>query len=276
MTDRYAVFGNPIAHSRSPDIHARFATATGQDLVYERQLVPLDGFAAAAEKFFREGGKGLNITLPFKREAFAWATRLTDRARRAGAVNTLARLDGGVLGDNTDGAGLARDITVNLGWPLAGRKVLVLGAGGAVRGVLEPLLARGPAALVIANRTVARASELAADFSDLGTVRGCGFVDLQGQSFDLVINGTSASLAGDLPPLPAGLLAPGARCYDMAYGREPTVFMAWAAQQGASAVADGLGMLVEQAAEAFELWRGVRPGTGPVIAWLRRGLTSDV
>ncbi|HLS97657.1 MAG: shikimate dehydrogenase [Porticoccaceae bacterium] len=274
MTDRYAVFGNPVAHSRSPDIHARFAAATGQDLVYDRQLVALGGFASAARAFFTAGGKGLNVTLPFKEDAFSFADTLSPRARRAGAVNTLALRGEAVLGDNTDGAGLVRDIRANLGWELAGRRVLVLGAGGAVRGVLAPLLAEGPARLVIANRTLARAAELATAFADLGPVAGGGFAELDGQTFDLVINGTSASLAGDLPPLPEGLLAPGARCYDMMYGKAPTVFMAWAADRGA-VVADGLGMLVEQAAEAFLLWRGVRPETAPVVAWLRAGLTSD-
>lgn len=272
MTDSYAVFGNPIEHSRSPDIHARFAAATGQDMRYSRQLVPIDGFAAAAEAFFRSGGKGLNITLPFKQEAYAWATALTPRARRAGAVNTLAACDdGSILGDNTDGAGMVRDILVNQGWRIEGRRVLILGAGGAVRGVLEPLLAEKPQAVTIANRTAAKALALAAEFSELGSVSGCGYEALGGAQFDLVINGTSASLSGDLPPLPADLLRAGACCYDMAYGREPTVFMAWAKAHGAVAVADGLGMLVEQAAEAFFLWRKVRPETGQVIAWLRRG-----
>lgn len=275
MTDRYAVFGNPVAHSRSPDIHARFAAATGQDLVYHRQLVPLDGFAAAARDFFAAGGQGLNVTVPFKEEAFAFAETLSPRARRAGAVNTLALRDGGVLGDNTDGVGLVRDIRVNLGWTVAAQRVLVLGAGGAVRGVLAPLLAEGPARLVIANRTVARAVELATAFADLGSIVGGGFDELHGQAFDLVINATSASLAGHLPPLPEGLLAPGARCYDMMYGSEPTVFLGWASNRGAM-VSDGLGMLVEQAAEAFLLWRGIRPETAPVVAWLRASLTPDV
>jgi len=277
VTDSYAVFGNPIAHSRSPDIHARFAAATGQDMTYRRQLVPVDGFAEAAEAFFRSGGKGLNITLPFKQEAFAWAAELTPRARRAGAVNTLAPLSSGaILGDNTDGAGMVRDILANQGWGLAARRVLILGAGGAVRGVLEPLLAERPATVTIANRTSGKALELARAFSELGAVEGCGYDGLAGRSFEVVINGTSASLAGDLPPLPDDLLAPAACCYDMAYGREPTVFMAWAERHGAAAVADGLGMLVEQAAEAFFLWRGVRPETEPVIGALRAGLTSDV
>ncbi|MFA5494753.1 MAG: shikimate dehydrogenase [Porticoccaceae bacterium] len=273
MTDRYAVFGNPIAHSRSPDIHARFAAQTGQDLVYDRQLVAVDGFAAAADDFFRAGGLGLNITVPFKLDAWRYAGALTDRARHAGAVNTLARLaTGAILGDNTDGAGLVRDIRSNLGWPIAGQRLLVLGAGGAVRGVLEPLLAERPLSVTVANRTEDKALALAAAFGGLGAVAGCGFAALEGRAFDLVINGTSASLAGDLPPLPEGLLASGACCYDMMYGREPTVFMAWAAGRGAAAMADGLGMLVEQAAEAFFLWRGVRPATESVIEAVRAAL----
>jgi shikimate dehydrogenase len=275
MSDSYAVFGNPIAHSRSPEIHTSFARQTGQDMSYRRQLVASDGFEAAAEDFFNRGGRGLNVTVPFKLEAFAYADTLTPRARRAGAVNTLVRQpDGGILGDNTDGVGLVRDITHNLGWTIRGRRVLILGAGGAVRGVLEPLLAEGPAELVIANRTPAKAEELAELFADLGPVAGCGFDRLAGRRFELVINGTSASLAGDLPPLPEGLVGAGCHCYDMMYGDGPTVFMAWARGCGAEA-ADGLGMLVEQAAESFLLWRGTRPETGPVIAGLRAALAAS-
>lgn len=277
MTDRYAVFGNPIAHSRSPQIHRLFAAQTGEDLVYERQLVEQGSFVAAADGFFRAGGKGLNITVPFKLDACSYAGQLTPRARRAAAVNTLAlQADGSVLGDNTDGAGMVRDILHNLGWSIRGKKVLLLGAGGAVRGVIEPLLSERPLTITIANRTVEKAVELAAAFADLGPVEGCGFANLEGRTFDLVINGTSASLGGDLPPLPPGILAPGCCCYDMMYGNQPTVFMVWAGNHGASQVADGLGMLVEQAAEAFYLWRGVRPETAPVIEELRGGLTSDL
>jgi shikimate dehydrogenase len=275
VTDRYAVFGNPIEHSRSPEIHALFAAQTGQAMSYGRECVPRDGFAEAADAFFAGGGRGLNVTVPFKEDAWRYAARLTERARRAGAVNTLMLAEGGaVLGDTTDGAGLVRDIRGNLAWPVPAVRVLVLGAGGAVRGVLQPLLESVPASLTIANRTPARALALAEAFSDLGTVIGCGFDALPGQVFDLVINGTSASLAGDLPPLPDTLLAEGARCYDMMYAREPTVFMAWASSHGAGAVADGLGMLVEQAAESFHLWRGVRPDTKPVIARVRQSLQS--
>ena len=271
MTDRYAVFGNPIAHSRSPEIHSRFAAATGQDMVYHRQLVPVDGFVETAQAFFRDGGKGLNITLPFKQQAFTWATELTQRARLAGAVNTLAAGDGAILGDNTDGAGLVRDMLVNRGWTLAAQRVLVLGAGGAVRGVLEPLLATQPASVTIVNRTADKAVALASAFAELGPVTGCGYEGLAGQSFDLVINGTSASLAADLPPLPDDLLNAGAACYDMMYGAAPTPFMAWGTARQA-AVADGLGMLVEQGAESFRLWRGVSPATAPVLAQLRAEL----
>jgi len=272
MTDRYAVFGNPIAHSKSPDIHGRFAVQTGQDLTYDRQCVAVDGFAAAADQFFASGGKGLNITVPFKQDAFGYAAELTARARRAGAVNTLAyQSNGRILGDNTDGAGLVRDIRANLGWEIGGKRLLILGAGGAVRGVLAPLLAQEPHLLFIANRTKAKALALADEFADLGPIVGGGYDALSGQAFDLVINGTSASLAGDLPPLPEQLLAPKACCYDMMYGKDDTPFMAWSRYRG-GAVADGLGMLVEQAAESFQLWRGVFPHTAAVIEALRRQL----
>ncbi len=273
--DRYAVFGNPIKHSKSPLIHAAFAEQTGQAMEYRAQRVEPGHFAEAVQGFFAGGGRGLNITLPFKTEAFELAQVLSPRAQRAGAVNTLMRLDDGQLfGDNTDGAGLVRDLDVNLGWRIAGRRVLVLGAGGAVRGVLEPLLALGPGLLVVANRTVSRALDLAREFADLGPVRGCSFEALNGNHYDLVINATSAGLDGELPPLPAHLLSEHACCYDMLYGNEPTLFMRWAAGHTAWAVADGLGMLVEQAAESFALWRGVRPLTAPVIESLRTRLAA--
>lgn len=267
MPDLYAVFGNPIAHSKSPLIHAEFARQTGQDLVYEARLAPLDGFAAAVDAFRAEGGKGANVTVPFKGEAFRYATALTARARLAEAVNTLKFEPAGVLGDNTDGIGLVRDITLNLGEPVRGRRVLLMGAGGAARGVLSPLLDEEPALLFIANRTPERAEALAARFAALGPVRGGGYEALGGQRFDLVINATSASLEDALPPLPESVFAPGALAYDMMYGRQ-TPFMAFAREHGARAC-DGLGMLVEQAAESFFLWRGVRPETAPVIALLR-------
>ena len=280
MTDRYAVFGNPIAHSKSPTLHRLFAAQTGQDLRYEAELVPVGGFRAAADRFFDEGGRGLNITVPFKGDAFAYAAELSERARLAGAVNTLARqADGRVLGDNTDGIGMLRDITVNLGWVVRQRAVLVLGAGGAVRGVLGPLLEERPRRLVVANRTVAKAQQLADLFTEVASAAGgtpdrveaCSLEALAGQRFDLVINGTSASLASDLPPLPDDLLNGGAACYDMMYSAEPTPFMVWGGARQA-AVADGLGMLVEQGAESFRLWRGILPDTAPVLAQLRAEL----
>lgn len=275
MTDRYAVFGNPIKHSLSPLIHAEFARQTGRDISYQRQLVELGGFVAAAKAFFSTGGKGLNITLPFKIEAHHFADQLSERARRAGAVNTLAVLgDEMILGDNTDGAGLSRDILVNQGWQITGKTLLLLGAGGAVRGVLEPLLRERPAKLVIANRTASKAEALAMEFADLGQVIGCGFEALAGLSFDVIINGTSASLAGDLPPLPPGLVTAHSCCYDMMYAAKPTAFLQWANNQGVHRRADGLGMLVEQAAEAFHLWQSIRPVTVPVIAHIRAQLAQ--
>jgi shikimate dehydrogenase len=270
MDDRYAVFGNPIEHSLSPQIHTAFAEQTGQHMQYTRQLVEPNGFSEAAGDFFDQGGKGLNITVPFKLDAYAYASRLTRRARQAGAVNTLAKQpDGEVLGDNTDGAGLVHDLINNLQWEIAGKNLLVVGAGGAVRGVLAPLLDCKPVSLVIANRTAEKARGLATAFGDLGPVSASGFDALAGRTFDIIINGASTSLSGDLPPLPPGLLAPGACCYDMVYGSRPTVFIDWATRQGAEQVADGLGMLVEQAAESFALWRGVKPQTLPVINLLR-------
>jgi shikimate dehydrogenase len=269
MTDHYAVFGNPIEHSKSPMIHRAFAEQTGQDISYNKQRVEAGGFDAAADAFFDSGGKGLNITVPFKQDAYSYAVKLSARARRAGAGNTLSLLDGLVRGDNTDGAGLVRDIADNLGWQIKGKRLLILGAGGAVRGVLEPLLEQQPQHIVIANRTVDKALQLAKGFAEMGYLCGCGLDMLEGQQFDLVINGTSASLNSELPPLPDDLLAADGCAYDMMYGAEPTVFMGWAGERGVTDIADGLGMLVEQAAESFYIWRGIRPKTGPVIAELR-------
>jgi shikimate dehydrogenase len=280
MTDKYAVFGNPIKHSKSPEIHRAFAVQTLQAMEYNRQLVELDDFAKAVDQFFQAGGRGLNITVPFKQDAYSYGSRITARARRAGAVNTLAmQADGTVLGDTTDGVGLVTDIKDNLGWPIKAKRILILGAGGAVRGVLEPLLAEHPQHIVIANRTIDKALQLSKGFAELGYILGCGLDMLEGQEFDLIINGTSASLQGDLPPLPDSLVAPSSdssktACYDMMYGAEPTVFMSWARQRGALA-ADGLGMLVEQAAESFSLWRGIRPDTRHVIDALRLKLAAD-
>jgi shikimate dehydrogenase len=268
--DRYAVIGHPVAHSRSPRIHALFAAQTGQSLVYERIDATPAEFAVVARDFFARGGRGLNVTLPHKEAASVLCAHLTPRARRARAVNTLmAQGDGTLLGDNTDGAGLVRDLEVNLGLAVTGLRLLLIGAGGAARGVLGPLLERGPRELVIANRTPQRALQLAAEFSGVAPVRGCG-LDVAGAGFDLIINGTSASLAGELPALPRSVVQPGTVCYDMAYGREDTVFVRWAHAQGAARAIMGLGMLVEQAAESFLLWRGVRPDTAPVLAALQR------
>ena len=276
MTDKYAVFGNPIGHSKSPVIHGQFAEQTAQSLTYNKQLVAEDGFEAAADSFFNSGGKGLNITVPFKQDAYSYAARTTPRARRAGAVNTLSReADGTVLGDTTDGVGLVNDIKGNLGWDIRHKRVLILGAGGAVRGVLEPLLEEQPQHIVIANRTVDKALQLAKGFAEFGYLLGCGFDMLDEQRFDLIINGTSAGLQGELPPLPDSLIDndSATACYDMLYGAEPTPFVQWAQQRGAQ-TSDGLGMLVEQAAESFALWRGVRPQTAAVIADLRAQLSN--
>ncbi|QTP60450.1 shikimate dehydrogenase [Billgrantia antri] len=270
MTDRYCVFGNPISHSKSPTIHAAFAAQTGETIDYTAIAAPLDDFAGAWRRFTAEGGRGANVTVPFKEEAFRLCDTLSRRAQRAGAVNTLLLgKNGQTYGDTTDGIGLVRDLERHA-VTLAGARLLVLGAGGAVRGVLEPLLAAKPASLFVANRTAEKAEALASDFRDLGAISGGGFDSISGP-FDLVINGTSASLAGDLPPLPDDLFVGGATAYDMMYGAEPTVFLQWAGERGARGV-DGLGMLVEQAAESFFQWRGKRPDTAPVLEMLRRSL----
>lgn len=265
MPDRYAVIGNPIEHSRSPFIHAQFARETEQDLIYEKLLAPLDSFENTVKQFFNEGGKGLNVTVPFKEEAFRFANTLTERAQLAGAVNTLAlQADGTVLGDTTDGAGLVGDLIRN-NMPITDARVLILGAGGAVRGVLEPLLKAKPATVVIANRTASKAHELAEIFGHLGNIHGCGFTELDTSVFDTVVNGTSASLSGDLPPIPSSVFAKDAAAYDMMYSQELTPFLAWAEQCGVTHLADGIGMLVGQAAESFKLWRGVEPCVKTVI-----------
>jgi len=271
MTDRYAVIGNPIAHSKSPQIHAVFSRQTLQDMRYEAMLAPVDGFAAAVRAFIAAGGRGMNVTVPFKLEACALADTRSPRAEAAGAVNTLIFSANGIHGDNTDGAGLVADLTRNLGVSLAGRRILLLGAGGAARGALLPLLEQHPAALHLANRTAEKAQALRAAFAAQAGAccfEASGFAALAGQSFDLIINATAASLADEAPPLPDGLYAPGSLAYDMVYGRE-TPFLTAARMQGAARLADGLGMLVEQAAESFFLWRGVRPSTAPVLAELR-------
>lgn len=274
MTDLYAVFGNPINHSKSPHIHRQFAEQTGQDMHYTKQMVNEGEFEQAAQDFFAQGGKGLNITVPFKLNAFEFAQKRTARAERAGAINTLARLaDGTILGDNTDGIGMIHDMH-NLGWDLEGKRILILGAGGAVRGILQPLLEENPAQVVIANRTKSKAEELAKNFHDLGNVQAQAFEQLTGEVFDIVINGTSASMQGELPPLPDNLLAANACCYDMMYGAEPTIFLRWAIERGAAQTADGLGMLIGQAAEAFYLWRQIRPEVIPVITAMRRQIAE--
>ena len=273
--DRYAVFGNPIKHSLSPQIHTAFAEQTGEELSYRRHLVETDRFARAAKTFFKNGGKGLNITVPFKLDAFEFADRLSPRAEAAGAVNTLALQDDGqIYGDNTDGVGLLRDIQQNLGWPVEDKRILLLGAGGAVRGILKPLLQARPSLVVVANRTPEKARDLAQQFDKMGPVRGCSYQGLGGNQFDLIINGTSASLSGDLPPLQGDVMGDEVCCYDMMYAAEPTPFMRWAASEAAWATADGLGMLVEQAAESFCIWRGHHPETRPVIAAMRDYLES--
>ena len=275
MTDRYAVMGNPVAHSKSPRIHTLFASQTGQDIEYSAILVEPGGLASAVGEFHTGGGRGLNITVPFKEDAWALAARRSDRAELAGAVNTLV-LDaaGKHFGDNTDGAGLVRDLTLNHGCALTGKRVLLVGAGGAAQGVIEPLLIEQPALLEVANRTPAKAVELARRFCGLGRIEGCGLDGPDGQSFDVIINATSASLSGEVPALPNSVVHGNSWCYDMMYGDEPTAFVRWGMEQGAAHSVDGLGMLVEQAAESFYLWRCVHPDTGPVIAELRNEQVS--
>jgi shikimate dehydrogenase len=263
------VFGHPIKHSKSPRIHRLFAEQTGQTLEYTAVEVPAEQFQTTVTMFFAEGGKGLNCTLPLKELAWSYADNKTERAQLSKAVNTLAlQADGSILGDNTDGIGLVTDLMTNHAIPLSGVRILILGAGGASRGIILPILEQSPQSLVIANRTVDKAAKLAAEFHAKGPVTGCGFDDLSNQQFDLILNATSASLSGQLPPLPAGLLAAGGNCYDLAYGNEPTAFVRWGLENHATNSLDGLGMLVEQAAEAFFIWRGVRPKTRPVIELL--------
>ena len=270
MIDRYAVLGNPVAHSKSPRIHTLFASQTDQQLQYEAIRVESGKLADAVGDFQTRGGKGLNITVPLKEEAWMLANTRSGRAERAGAVNTLVLNQSGEhFGDNTDGTGLLRDLLHNHDITLQNKRLLLVGAGGAARGVIEPLLLEKPSLLVIANRTAEKAVTLARLFCDLGHTEGCGLDDVAGQSFDLIINATAASLAGQVPALPDDVVTKDSRCYDMMYGDKPTAFMDWAQQRGAARCMDGLGMLVEQAAESFFLWRSVRPETGPVIRALR-------
>jgi shikimate dehydrogenase len=275
MIDRYAVIGNPVAHSKSPQIHTLFAHENGQDIAYARLLAPLDGFRETVERFRAEGGRGLNVTVPFKEEAYRLATLHSERARAAEAVNTLRFDADAIFGDNTDGEGLVRDIRDNLGFAIAGQRILLLGAGGAARGVIGPLVAEGPKDITIANRTLERAEALERHFAPLlgphfaPRLRASAYDALSGSRFDIVVNATSASLAGALPPLPRGVFAAGSLAYDMMYGRGLTPFLEWARGQGAGLTADGLGMLIEQAAESFLIWRGIRPRTATVLASLR-------
>ncbi len=270
MTDLYAVMGHPLTHSKSPRIHAAFAQQTGQQLDYRALPVELGTFPVRVRDFFATGGKGLNITVPFKQEAWELAQVRSPQAELAGAVNTLLQdATGRLHGHNTDGLGLVRDILKNHRGRFAGTSILVLGAGGATRGILLPLLQQQPARLCIANRTVSKAGELAMLFRTHGPVSSCGYDALRGQQFDWVLNATAASLQGELPPLSPGLVHAQSWCYDLMYGSEPTIFCRWAQQNGAQQALDGLGMLVEQAAESFWLWRGVRPDTAPVLAELR-------
>jgi shikimate dehydrogenase len=274
MPDRYAVIGNPIAHSKSPLIHEAFARSTHQDMVYERLLAPLDGFRAAVERFAAEGGKGLNVTIPFKREAFEIATSSTERARLAGAVNTLRYSGGAWQADNTDGVGLVRDLVANLGVDVRGRPVAILGAGGAAHGIVKPLLDAGASSITVSNRTMAKADEIVEQFSRYGKVAAVAPHGYAGPGHDVVINATSLGMGGkpvsDFPFEPS-LVAPGAFAYDLIYSDTETPFMHWARAHGAARASDGMGMLIEQAAESFALWRGVRPDTRPVFALLRPG-----
>jgi len=272
VNDRYVVIGNPIAHSKSPQIHARFAEQTSQSIDYERLLAPLDAFDQTLKSFIASGGRGANVTVPFKLDAFRAATQLSPRARAAEAVNTLKFDAGEIFGDNTDGVGLVRDIVYNAKFEISGKAVLLLGAGGAARGVIQALLSESPSQLVIANRTPERANVLVEQFAHeaKGVLQASSFADLQ-SNFDLIINATSASLASELPAVPAAIFTSQSFVYDMMYSSNPTLFMQLAESHGA-VTRDGLGMLVEQAAESFFVWRGVRPETASVYQWLRTQL----
>jgi len=269
MTDAYGLFGYPVHHSWSPFIHGMFARQTAQDMAYRLYESPPERFRSDALEFFSHGGRGLNVTLPHKRAAADLVNELTPRAERADAVNTIVRREELLLGDNTDGAGLLADLVRNLKLRWKSPRILVLGAGGAARGAIEPLLSLAPRLLVIANRTAERAHALAQEFAGLGELRGCQFSQLEHQRFDLIVNATSASLRGEVPLIPIDVVDSMTTCYDMAYGVGDTPFVAWARRLGAARAEQGWGMLVEQAAEAFELWRGVRPDTAPVLEVLR-------
>ena len=272
--DDYAVMGNPISHSKSPSIHTLFAEQTQQSILYTAIHVDLGGFKQAVGNFTAAGGKGLNVTVPFKQEAWDLVSERSERAERAGAVNTIIIKDEKLIGDNTDGIGLVNDLTINHSIDLKGKNILLMGAGGAARGVLIPLLKQNPTSLFIANRTPDKAKDLAEDFKDVGNVNGGGYEAITDLKFDIVINATAASLQGDLPSLPDSLLNDDASCYDMMYSAKPTPFMVWATEHNAAKVLDGLGMLVEQAAESFSIWRGVKPETQNVIKKLREELQA--
>ena len=270
--DNYCVMGNPVSHSKSPQIHAAFAEQTRQKIFYQAILVDEGKFKDAIKEFQHQGGKGLNITVPFKHDAWEASDQMSRRAERAVAVNTISFNDEGkIAGDNTDGIGLIRDLTINHKLSIKDKNILILGAGGAARGILDPLFDEQADRVVIANRTVNRAEKLVNIFSDRGDVSACGFDELVSSNFDIVINATSASLQGDVLPLPEGLVNKNTCCYDMMYSAADTPFIGWAKAHGAGIALDGLGMLVEQAAESFFIWRGVRPETGLVIDLVRRG-----
>lgn len=269
IIDQYAVFGHPISHSKSPRIHKLFAEQTQQKLDYSAQDVPAESFDSAVTNFFKQGGKGLNCTVPLKELAWQRADTLSERAQFSKAVNTLVLQENGILlGDNTDGIGLVTDLTINHAIPILNSRILILGAGGASRGIIGPLMEKSPAHIFIANRTVEKAITLSNDFSELGNITGCAYDDIKNNQFDLILNATSASLTGELPPLTNNLLAKNGSCYDLAYGNQPTAFVKWGLAHNAEKSLDGLGMLVEQAAEAFFIWRSIRPKTKEIITLL--------
>ncbi len=266
MSDRYGVIGHPIAHSKSPVIHGLFADQTGEKISYEAFDIAPAELEARVRALVKKGMRGLNVTVPHKEAAANLVDTCTPRAELAGAVNTITVTDNGKLsGDNTDGLGLTRDLDRNLKVDIHDAHILILGAGGAARGVIPALLMAGPAEVCVANRTIERAQELAERFGELGTVRACNFDELGAETFDLIINATSAGLHGDMPPFPDGILGRGSTCYDLSYAMSETPFVQWARQRGVKSAHQGWGMLVEQAAEAFKIWRGVRPDTGPVL-----------
>jgi len=272
MTDRYVVIGHPISHSKSPQIHKMFAAQTSQDLTYEAQDIAPESLDNDVRTFFSDGGRGMNITLPHKEQIPALVDAQSERAALAGAINTIAvQEDGGLFGDNTDGEGLVTDMVNNLNADLEDARILILGAGGATRGIIPDLLATNPQLLTIANRTVSKAKALEKHFAHLGNIFGAGYDELGKQPYDIVIHATSAGLAGDLPPLPDGIIGAFTFCYDLSYADQDTPFVAWVKELGCTEAHDGLGMLVEQAAAAFNLWRGVRPETAPVIEAIRNG-----